>query len=94
MEAVRKNRYGQEKPCWIHAAEQKISTSAVWRTFRQNGLRSVKPTVKPGLTAAMKEARLQFALQYKDWGIEEWKCVIWSDETSVILNHYRGKRWI
>ena len=37
------------------------------------------------------EARYQFALRYKDWTIEDWKNVIWSDEISVILNSRRGK---
>ncbi len=38
----------------------------------------------------MKAARLQFALEHKDWTLEDWKNVIWSDETSVILGHRRG----
>jgi hypothetical protein len=46
--------------------------------------------MKPGLTTAMKEARLQFALRFEHWTLEDWKNVIWSDETSVILGHRRG----
>jgi hypothetical protein len=38
----------------------------------------------------MKEARLQFALRYQYWTLEDWKNVIWSDETSVLLGHRRG----
>jgi len=38
----------------------------------------------------MKEARLQFALKYEHWTIEDWKAVIWSDETGVVLGHRRG----
>lgn len=43
----------------------------------------------------MKEARLQFALRYKDWTIKDWKNVIWTDETGVVLLHRRGgyKLW-
>ena len=36
------------------------------------------------------EARLQFCLRYQHWTIEDWKNVIWSDETSVILGQQRG----
>ncbi len=50
----------------------------------------VKPTFKPGLTAAMKQARLDFAREHRHWTLEDWKCVIWTDETSVILGHRRG----
>ena len=49
-----------------------------------------KPNWKPGLTEAMREARYQFALRYKDWELEDWKNVIWTDETSMVLGHHRG----
>lgn len=38
----------------------------------------------------MIEARYQFALRYKDQTLEDWKAVIWSNETSVILGHRQG----
>jgi hypothetical protein len=47
--------------------------------------------MKPGLTPAMREARLQFCLRHKDWTLEDWKNVIWSDETLVVLGSRRGK---
>jgi hypothetical protein len=46
--------------------------------------------MKPSLTEAMKEARLQFTLRFEHWTLEQWKAVIWLDETSVILRHRRG----
>ena len=49
---------------------------------------------KPNLTPAMKEARLAFAVKYKDWTIEDWKRVIWTDETSVVLGQQRGNHWV
>ena len=44
----------------------------------------------------MKEARLAFAIRYKDWTIEDWKRVIWIDEISVILGQRKGNHqvWI
>ena len=38
----------------------------------------------------MQAARLQFALDHQDWTLEDWKNVIWTDETSIILGHRRG----
>lgn len=38
----------------------------------------------------MRDARLQFCLRYKDWTLEQWKNVIWTDETSILLGHRRG----
>ncbi len=62
----------------------------VWRALRKANLRRVKPTYKPGLSPAMKAARLKFALDHQHWTLEDWKNVIWSDKTSVILGHRRG----
>jgi len=41
-----------------------LSASTIKRTLKRKGYRKVKPTIKPGLTDAMKEARFQFALRY------------------------------
>ena len=42
----------------------------------------------------MKAARYTFCQAYKDWTLEDWKNVIWIDETSVILGHYQGGVYI
>ena len=39
----------------------------------------------------MIKARYEFVLKYKDWTLEDWKKVIWTDETSVCLGVQRGK---
>ncbi|EFQ95129.1 hypothetical protein PTT_06957 [Pyrenophora teres f. teres 0-1] len=54
------------------------------------GYNKTKPTRKPGLTQKMRQERLEWCLAHKDWTLEDWKNVIWSDETSVVLNHRRG----
>jgi hypothetical protein len=59
--------------------------------LKKNGFQSVKETVKPGFIEAMKEARLVFCKAYKHWTLEDWKKIIWTDETSVILGHCCGK---
>ncbi len=38
----------------------------------------------------MRKARLRWCLLYKDWTLENWKNVIFTDETSVVLGHRRG----
>ena len=91
LDIVRKNRYGREKTSFMLAAEQGISSITVLRVLRRNNFRACKITKKPSLTEAIMEARYQFALRYKDWIIEDWKRVIWSDETSVILNSRRRR---
>lgn len=38
----------------------------------------------------MRRARLQWCLAHRHWTLEDWKHVIWSDETSVVLCVRRG----
>jgi hypothetical protein len=57
--------------------------------LRRRDYKKVKLTCKSEFTAEMKQARLTFCLLYKDWIIEKWKRVIWSNEIIVILNHRR-----
>ena len=38
----------------------------------------------------MREARYQFYLKYKNWSFEDWKNVIWLDETTTMLSHRQG----
>jgi transposase len=92
---VRSDRYGREKSCADLAGDLSklginISAETVRRILKKNGFRKTKPTRKPGLTPAMKKARLEWALERQHWTIEDCKNIIWSDETSVILLHRRG----
>jgi len=89
---VRKDKNGREKPAAVLGYETGLSSFTILKILKQNGLRSVKPTQKSGLTEAMMEARYQFCLRYQDWTLEDWKKVIWTDETSVVLGARRGKR--
>jgi len=54
----------------------RISATSVQRILQRNRFHKVKRTMKPRLTEAMKEARLQFALRFEDWTLEMWKAVI------------------
>lgn len=95
IDKVRRDRYGREKSCADIAGElsqQGINCSAitVWRILKSLGMKKTKPTRKPGLTDDMQAQRLKWCLDHRHWGPEEWKNVIWSDETSVVLLHRRG----
>lgn len=63
---------------------------SAWRILKKYGFNKTKPTRKPGLTDEMKAARLHFCKLYEHWTLADWKKVIWSDETSILLHHGRG----
>jgi len=95
LKKVTSDRFGREKSCAYIAAECGCSAQTVWRVLQRHGYRKTKPTRKPCLSQEMKEARLQFALRYEHWTIDDWKNVIWSDETGIVLGHRKGgyKLW-
>jgi transposase len=68
-----------------------ISARTVYNILKSLGYGSFKPTYKPGLTKEAKATRLKWCLEYQHWTLEDWKNVIWSDETSVTMGGQRGK---
>ena len=90
LNSVRKDRAGREKSTEYLAYEAGISRSSCHRVLKRHGFNKVKPTVKPGLSDKAKQKRLEFCLRHQHWTLEDWKNVIWSDETSVVLGHRRG----
>lgn len=67
----KKDRYAREKSAAEIGYEFQISDSTVQRVYKSNGISKRKPTRKPGLTKAMKQARLQWCIEHKDWTLED-----------------------
>lgn len=90
IEAIQQDRYGREQTVRQLSDRYGISHNSIWKILRKKKFRKTKPTRKPGLTKAMKEARYQFAKRYEHFTLEDWKRIIWTDETSIMLGHRRG----
>jgi transposase len=60
-----------------------VSYQLVKNMLHEAGLRTVSKVKKPLLLPRHIKARLDFALKYKDWTIDDWKRVIWSDESKI-----------
>jgi len=45
------------------------------------------------LTVVHRKKHLEFALKYQNWTVEDWKRVIWSDETKINRIGSDGKQW-
>lgn len=88
---VRSDRNSREKSAARIGFEAGVSQSSVHRVFKRNRLSPCKRTIKPGLTPAIRAARLKWCYDHRHWTLEDWKNVIWSDETSVQLGQRRGK---
>lgn len=60
-----------------------VSSQTVRNTLKEASLKAVVKKKKPLLSAGHKKKRLAFALKYQHWTVEDWKRVIWSDETKI-----------
>jgi transposase len=90
IKIITQNYTSRSFPAREIGIQASLSNRTIQRFLKRRGYRKVKPTVKPSLTATMMEARYHFAMRYKDWTLDDWMNIIWSDETSVVLGHRRG----
>jgi hypothetical protein len=58
------------------------------------GLGSYVAAEKPGLRKENVVKRLEWAIKYKDWMVEDWKHIIWSDESSIWIGLNSRRQWI
>jgi transposase len=62
-----------------------ISPNTVRRSLRRSGLRARIRRRAPLLRPIHRQKRLDFCNKYKNWTTEDWRRVIWSDETKINL---------
>ena len=48
---------------------------------------------KPFISEKNKQRRLKWAKSHREWSLEDWRRVIWSDESPFMLR-YQGKKWV
>jgi transposase len=70
-----------------------VNRMTVTRALKEAGLDSAEMEAKPMLSAKNIKARLAFARKHRDWTIEDWKRVIWSDETKINRFNSDGRTW-
>jgi hypothetical protein len=56
-------------------------------------MKAVVKSKRPLLSAKHRKAQLDFAYAHKDWTLEDWKQVIWSDETKINHLGSDGCKW-
>jgi len=72
---------------------QPLSTQTVCHNLKMAGMKAVVKKKKPKLTKKHKKDRLDFALKHQYWTIEDWKKIVWSDETKINRFGSDGKKW-
>lgn len=70
-----------------------ITTQTVRNMLKRNGLKSAVKVKKPLLKAKHRKQRLEFAKKYQHWTTEDWRQVIFSDETKINRFGSDGRKW-
>lgn len=72
---------------------KKVSKHTVYRALKEQGLEAGKKIKKPALSPKNVRERLAFAKSHKDWTVDDWQRVIWSDETKINRFCSDGMSW-
>jgi transposase len=70
-----------------------VSAQTVRRALKQSGLKAVVKKKRPLLTKKHRRERMDWASAHQDWTVDDWKRVVWSDETKINRLGSDGKRW-
>jgi transposase len=73
-----------------------VSSRTVRRVLHHEGLKTMHTFNKPQLTPEHKRKRLEFARAHRDWTVEKWKQVIFSDKTAIVArpSDAHKLRWV
>ena len=82
------------KNVWAAETGVVASTSTVKRRLADAGLNGRIARRKPLLQPRHKIARLQWAREHKDWTMEQWNSVVWSDESKFNIFQSDGRTYV
>ena len=74
--------------------EYEVSSSTVRRSLKRQGMKAVVKKKKPMLSALHRRARRVFAEKYREFTEEDWKRVIWSDESKINRLGSDGQKYV
>ena len=70
-----------------------VSAQTIRNSLKQAGLKASVKVKKPLLIKRHIQQRLVFCRKYKNWTIDDWKRVIWSDESKINRIGSDGLKW-
>ena len=72
---------------WNETMTSPVSRSTTYWRLQFHGFSSRIPCTKPLLSCKQKKKCLQFAQKYSKWMVEDWKQVIFSDESKFVMGY-------
>ena len=71
-----------------------LSTQTVHHALKEAGIKAATKKKKPRLMPRHICQHLDFATKYQHWTTEDWKRVVWSDETKINRLGSDGHEWV
>jgi transposase len=71
----------------------KVCRKTIAKVLKESGYVARVKREKPTLTTSQKKARFNWAKCHATWTIDEWRSVIWSDETAFMLVNDKGREY-
>jgi hypothetical protein len=71
-----------------------VSRDTIARTLESFGYAARIKVKKPGLSVKQRKERLEWARKHSSWTSEDWRKVVWSDETKFVLVNSEGKEYV
>lgn len=76
-----------------HLLSQPVTVSTIRRRLREAGLIAKRIVKRPALKRKHIQGRMQFVKKYKEWTVEDWAMVVWSDECKINRICSDGIQW-
>ena len=70
-----------------------MTPRTVQHRLNKHGLTGRSLAKKPLLTKRHQKTRLDLAKKYQNWTQEDWRRVLWSDESKINIHGSDGRRW-
>ena len=71
-----------------------VSVQTIRNALKRDDFVAVVKKKKPFLSKHHRRQHLAFALKYQHWTVEDWKCVIWLDETKINRFGSDGQKYV
>ena len=78
----------------IKELELKVSKNTVRRRLDIAGLFCYVAAKKPFISEKKRKVGLEFAHAHKNWAVEQWSHILWSDESKFNLRHSDGEKHV
>lgn len=71
-----------------------LSINTVRRSLKRAGMKAAVKVKRAFLSPRHKQERLDFAYSHQYWTVDDWKRVIWSDESKINRFGSDGRKWV